>query len=202
MRITPTIRLALGLKAGINHASVANTQVENTDPNDPLYMADISGRVSPNFGFGGYVWSKRGYAGLSVPKLLRNYLGRADNDGMVTSYQQETTQMFLTAGYVLPLGTVKFRPSIMLRASEGTPPLAEVAANFFFRDRFSVGAMYRHGSSVSGIFSLQLNDQFRAGYAYDMGTNTFTRTSRGTHEIMFSYDPVFTRERVRSPRYF
>ena len=102
--------MAFGLKAGVNHTNVANTQVENTDPNDPTFMADISGRVSPNFGFGTYAWTKKGYVGLSVPKLMRNYLGQADNDGIVTMFQQEATHMFLTAGYVVPLGTVKFRP--------------------------------------------------------------------------------------------
>jgi len=201
-RLTPKTRLSLGLKAGLNHANIANTQVENTDPNDPTFMADISGRVSPNFGFGAYLWSKRGYVGVSVPKLLRNYLGRTSNDGIVTTFQQEATHLFLTGGYVFPMGTVKFRPSMMVRASEGAPLSADLGANFFFHDRFSLGASYRHGTSITGIFSLQLNDQFRAGYAYDASLNAATQQGRGAHEIMISYDPVFTRDRVRSPRYF
>jgi type IX secretion system PorP/SprF family membrane protein len=202
IRLSHKTRLAFGLKAGINHASIANTQVENTDPNDPTFMADISGRVSPNFGFGTYLWSKKGYVGLSVPKLLRNYLGKVGNDGIATTFQQEATHVFLTGGYVFPLGTVKFKPSMMVRASEGAPLSVDVAASFFLRDRLSLGAMYRYGSSVTGIFSVQLNDQFRAGYAYDLGVSSYTQRAGGTHEIMFSYDPVFTRERVRSPRYF
>jgi type IX secretion system PorP/SprF family membrane protein len=202
IRLSRTTRLAFGLKAGINHASIANTRVENTDPTDPTFMSDISGRVSPNFGFGTYLWSKKGYVGLSVPKLLRNYLARAGDSGMLTAFQQEVTHLFLTGGYVLPLGTMKLRPSVMVRATEGVPLSIDVSANLFIHDRFSVGAMYRNGSNVSSMLSIQLNDQFRAGYAYDMGLRSYNQRGAGTHEIMFSYDPVFTRDRVRSPRYF
>ncbi|MBK9418943.1 MAG: type IX secretion system membrane protein PorP/SprF [Flavobacteriales bacterium] len=202
MRITRKTRLALGLKGGINHATIANTQVENTDPNDPTFMADMSGKVHPNFGFGAYLWSRKGYLGISVPKLLRNYLGKVSADGIVTRFQQEASHLFITGGYVFPMGTVKFRPSIMVRATEGAPLSGDLSANFFFQDKFSLGAAYRHGDSVIGILSVQLTDQIKAGYAYDFGVNTLTYRANGAHEVMISYDPVFTRERVRSPRYF
>lgn len=202
MRINRNTRLALGLKAGINHAAIANTQVENTDPNDPTFMSDMSGRIHPNFGFGAYLWSKKGYVGLSVPKLMRNYLASANNDGMISRFHQEATHMFITGGYLFPMGMVKFRPAFMLRATEGAPLSGDLSANFFFQDKFSLGAAYRHGDSVIGLLSAQINDQMKVGYAYDFGISTLTYKANGAHEVMISYAPVFTRERVRSPRYF
>lgn len=202
MRVSQQYRLALGLNAGINHASIANSRVENTDPSDPTFQADISGRVHPNFGFGAYLWSSKGYVGVSVPKLLKNYLGRFNYNDLQTRYLQEATHLFVTAGYVFPLGTVKFKPSIMVRATEGAPITTDISANFFLLDKFSVGAAFREGDSVTGILSVQATDQIRVGYAYDMGTSALTKKALGSHEIMISYDPVFTRERVRSPRYF
>lgn len=195
-------RLAFGLKMGINHASIQNTQVENTDPNDPTFQSDRTGRVHPNFGFGVYLWSKRGYLGASVPKLLHNYLAAAETEGDMVRYFQEASHMFITGGYVFPLGSTKFKPAFMVRATQGAPLSADLSANFLFMERFWVGAAYRNGDSYTGIFSLQLNDQFRMGYAYDIGTSKLTSRANGAHEIMISYDPVFTRERVRSPRYF
>lgn len=202
MRIHKKTRLAFGLSAGMNHVQIANTQVENTDPNDPTFAADQSGKIHPNFGFGVYLWSKKGYISLSVPKILRNYLGKSNADGIITRFAQEATHVFLTAGYVFPMGTVKFKPAIMIRASEGAPISADISANFLLRDKFWLGAAYRNGDSFTGIFSLQMTDQLRCGYAYDFGISSLTRRSNGAHEIMLSYDPVFSRERVRSPRYF
>lgn len=194
-------RLAFGLKAGINHAQIANTQVENTDPNDISFSSDMSGQVVPNFGFGLFLWSKKGYVGLSTPKLLRNYLGSTVEDRTIGS-AHESPHAFLTAGYVFPMGTVKFKPALMIKASEGAPLSIDLSANFFLMDRLCLGAAYRNGDSVTGILSVQVNDQWRVGYAYDLGTSALASRSNGSHEVMLSYDPVFTRERVRSPRYF
>jgi type IX secretion system PorP/SprF family membrane protein len=202
MRITRKTRLALGLKGGINHATIANTQVENTDPNDPTFMADMSGKVHPNFGFGAYLWSRKGYLGISVPKLLRNYLGIMEDDGVSSRFSQEEPHAFLTGGYVFPIGSVMFKPAFMVKAVSGAPLSMDLSANFLFMEKMWLGAAYRHGDSVTGICSFQVTDQFRAGYAYDLGTSMLNRHANGAHEIMISYDPVFNRERVRSPRYF
>ncbi len=201
-RVTAETRLALGLKAGLDYAHIANTQVENTDPNDPTFQADLAGRVHPNFGFGAYLWSKKGYVGLSVPRLLRNYLGRYNDDGITTRFMQEATHAFLTAGYVFPMGTVKFKPSIMVRATEGAPITTDLSAVFFFQDKFMLGAAFRQGDCATGILAVQATDQFRVGYAYDLGISRLNRYANGAHEVMLSYNPVFTRERIRSPRYF
>lgn len=202
MRLNKRTRLALGIKAGVDHTVIANTQVENTDPTDPTFQADVVGRVQPNFGFGAYLWSKKGYVGLAVPKLMRNYIGQFNIDGLITRFQQEATHLFLTGGYVFPMGTVKFRPSVMLRATEGAPLSGDLAANFFFQDRITLGAAYRHQAGIVGMVSMQITDQVRAGYAYDLGTQRNIVRRLSAHEVMISYDPVFTRERVRSPRYF
>ena len=202
MRVTNKTRLALGLSAGFNHAQIANTQVENTNPNDPTFQNDQSGKILPNFGFGALLWSKKGYVSLSVPKLLQNYMGKTNIDGMVTRLSKEATYAFFTAGYVFPLGTVVFKPATMIRMTEGAPISIDVSANFHFMEKMWVGAAYRNGTSVTGIFSFQITDQFRAGYAYDFGINRMNSRTNGAHEIMLSYDPVFTRDRVRSPRYF
>ncbi len=202
IKVTRHTQLAFGLKVGLDHVSARHTQVEHTDPNDPTFSADVSSRVRPNFGAGLYLWSRKGYLGLSAPKLLRNHQGRSELDGVIMDMNQETPHYFVTAGYVLPVGSVKVRPSILVRATEGAPLSMDVAAHVFMMERLSLGAGYRHGDGIQGMFSVQMTDQLRMGYAYTVGTSPLARRSNGSHEIMFSYDPVFTRERVRSPRYF
>ena len=202
VRVSSTTRLAFGMRLGFNHAQIGSTQVENTDPNDPTFAYDQSGKLLPNFGFGAYLWSKRGYIGASVPKILRNYLGSVDEDGITSRFSQEATSGFITGGYVFPIGSVIFKPAFMVRGTEGAPISLDLSANFLFMEKMWLGAAYRYGDSITGIFSFQVTDQFRAGYAYDLGISSLNRYANGAHEIMISYDPVFSRQRVRSPRYF
>lgn len=203
MQVSSTTRLALGMRLGFNHAQIGSTKVENTDPNDPTFALDQSGKILPNFGFGAYLWSKRGYIGFSVPKILRNFMGTTNSiDGVSSRFSQEEDHAFLTGGYVFPIGSVMFKPAFMVKAVAGAPISTDLSANFLFIEKLWLGAAYRHGDSMTAIFSFQVTDQFRAGYAYDMGLSSLSRYAHGSHEIMISYDPVFTRERVRSPRYF
>ncbi len=203
IHVTHKTRLAFGLRLGFNHAQINSTQVQNTNPDDPTFAADQSGKLMPNFGFGVFLWSKRGYIGASVPKILRNYLGTTENDvGIITQFGQEATHAFITGGYVFPIGSVMFKPAFMVRASEGAPLSMDLSANFLFMEKMWLGAAYRYGDSVTAIFSMQITDQLRGGYAYDFGISQLNAHANGSHEIMLSYDPVFTRERVRSPRYF
>ncbi len=201
-RITPKMRLSFGLKFGLNHAQVNNTQLQNIDPEDPLFLTDQSDQLVPNFGAGIYLWSTRSYLGVSVPKLRRNYLGSVENENSNTLFAQESPHLFITGGYVIECGTVKIKPAFMLRMTEGAPPSGDLSVNVLLRDRFWIGSAYRNGSNVSGIFSIQLNDQFRAGYAYDLCLDPLMIGGRSSQEIMLSYDPIFNRDRIRSPRYF
>ncbi len=202
VRVSDRTRLAFGMRLGFNHAQLGSAQVENTDPNDPTFAQDQTGKLLPNFGFGMYLWSKRGYIGASVPKILRNYMGSSEVDGINSRFNQETTTGFLTGAYVFPIGSVMFKPAFMVRATEGAPISMDLSANFLFMEKMWLGAAYRHKASVTGLFSFQITDQFRAGYAYDLGISQVARYANGAHEIMISYDPVFDSHRVRSPRYF
>lgn len=195
-------RLSFGMKMGMNQFTMNNTQVENTDPNDPLFASNRVGAWTPNFGFGLFLHSKKSYIGVSVPKILRNYLGSNTTEGERQTFGREATHVFITGGHVIQLGTVKFKPTFLLKVSEGSAISTDLSANFLFMDKVWVGAAYRIKDAVTAITSLRITDQFRVGYAYDMGMSRLGTRLRSSHEVMISYDPVFTRERVRSPRYF
>lgn len=202
IRVNRKTRLAFGLSAGFNHLQLNNTEVEHTDPNDPTFATNLSGKLLPNFGFGMYLWSKRGYVGVSVPKLLQNRIGTTNSEGHLIGFQREAIHGFLTAGYVMPVGAIRLRPALMIRAVNGAPLSGDLVANVHFNDRFCVGAGYRYGQSIIAMTSIQVTDQFKFGYAYDMGLGNVIGRNYGSHELMISYDPVYNRERIRSPRYF
>ncbi len=190
-------RLSFGLKAGINffQADIASLSTVETEPMN----ASISGKVLPNVGFGLYWHSPTYYVGLSAPKLLENTIG-ADG-GVVTN--REFRHYFLMGGYVMDVNRdLKFKPSVMMRVTEGAPLSMDLNANFLLRDKVWFGAMYRVGNGLGFMAQYRFNEQLRGGYAFDLTTTRIGAYNAGTHEIMVSYDFRFTQGRTISPRYF
>jgi len=62
--------------------------------------------------------------------------------------------------------------------------------------------MLRFGDSFGGLFQLQVTNQIKFGYSYDLPINKLGAYNNGTHELMISYDFNPRSGRVRSPRYF
>jgi type IX secretion system PorP/SprF family membrane protein len=200
IRVTDDSQLAFGLKGGFNvhQADLASLTTVEEDPAN----VNIQGRLLPNFGFGLFWHSDLWYVGLSAPKLLQNDVEVA-TASMVLTTVQEQRHYFLMAGYVMDLvQDIKFKPSIMLRSVAGAPLSLDLNANFLLRERIWFGAMYRVGNAFGLMGQYQINEQFRAGYAFDLTTTRIGAYNAGTHEIMLSYDLRFIQGRTISPRYF
>lgn len=193
-------RLSFGLKGGLNIYQADLANLTTVEANDPANV-NVSGQLLPNFGFGMFWHSPRYYIGLSAPKLLENELDAVSGAVLVTT--SEARHYFLIAGYVFDIGRdFKFKPSFMFRTVEGAPMSLDVNANFLLRERIWFGAMYRVGNSFGLMGQYQINDQFRAGYAFDLTTTRLAAYNAGTHEIMLSYDLRFLKGKTISPRYF
>lgn len=192
-------RLAFGLKGGVNLYQADLAALTSVDPD--VASVNVKGKALPNFGFGLFWHGPRYYVGASIPKLMENDIDAVDQAGIVTA--SEVRHWFLLGGYVLDLDrAVKFKPSFMLRAVRGAPLSVDLNANFLFRERIWLGAMYRVGNAFGVLGQYQVNDQFRVGYAFDLTTTRIGAYNAGTHEIMLNYDLRFFTGRTVSPRYF
>lgn len=192
-------RLSFGLKGGVNmyQADLAKLTTVEVDPSN----VNMASQLLPNFGFGLFWHSPRYYVGLSAPKLLENELDQVNGAAVVRS--SEARHYFLIGGYVFDLSRdIKFKPSFMFRTVAGAPLSLDLNANFLLRERIWFGAMYRLGNSIGVMGQYQINDQLRAGYAFDLTTTRIGAYNAGTHEVMLSYDFRFVKGRTISPRYF
>ncbi|MCB9165242.1 MAG: type IX secretion system membrane protein PorP/SprF [Flavobacteriales bacterium] len=193
-------RLAFGLKGGVNMYQADLASLTRVVENDPANV-NIQSRMLPNFGFGLFWHAPRYYVGLSAPKLMENDLN--DVSGGTVTPAKEARHYFLMAGYVMDISKdIKFKPSFLFRTVEGAPFSLDLNANFLLRERIWFGAMYRLGNSFGVMGQYQINDQLRAGYAFDLTTTAIGAYNAGTHEVMLSYDFRFLRGRTISPRYF
>ena len=190
-------KLAFGLKAGANLINLGTSNLSTTTEGDPSFLQSVHNRVNPNFGLGVYYHTPKFFIGASSPKLVeRSY----------TPFDQTTLEkrhFFGIAGLVFNAGRMwKIRPTTQLKITNGAPLSLDLSLAGIFDDRFYIGAMYRLDAATGVFIQYQMTPQFKAGFATEFGTQAIRKYNDGTFELMLSYDFVFKKTGVRSPRYF
>ena len=203
--LNENLRLRLGLKGGFTNYTNNLQEYEINDPNDPKFAGVIDKKFVPNFGVGAFMYSKRGYLGFSIPKILNQDFENNTNSSL--SLNGELRHYFLMGGLVFNLGeNLKFKPTMLTKASftseSGVPVEVDLTANFLIKERFWLGAMYRTGDSFGFIAQWIIDKKLRIGYAYDYSVTPMQDFNNGSHEIMVSYEMRFLKEMFASPRYF
>ncbi len=205
MKLTETSKLALGLSAGANIIQTDLNSLELDNPNDPAFQEDSKNRVTPDVGFGIYYSKERFYAGLSVPNLFQNSYSVVDQNDQSTLIGKEMRHYFLIAGGLLRMSNeVDFKPTTLIKVTQGAPIQADLTASFVILKRFMLGAMFRTGDAVGGLVGFDITDQLHVGYSYDWSYGLRTSSyNNGSHEIVLRYDVVcFNKKQIRSPRNF
>jgi type IX secretion system PorP/SprF family membrane protein len=193
--------LSLGLKAGVNFYEAGLAGLQTNDPNDPVFSQDINRKFLPNLGVGAFFSAERYYFGLSAPKLIENKINANGFSSMGISREQ--IHLFFMAGYVFDINKiVKFKPSVLTSFVANAPVSLDLTGTFLLYDRLWLGAMYRVGDSFGGLFQVQVTNQLKVGYSYDLSISQLSAYNNGTHEIMIIYDFGFGHGKIRSPRYF
>lgn len=213
--------LALGLQGGAVSFQANYTEVRTGqgDVGDPAFANNLS-KILPNFGTGIYLSSDKAYVGISVPQLIAHNLSSYDSGTQGAKQRRHAT---MAAGVVVGLNSVlKLKPSILAKYSQGTPLALDGNLTLWMQDKIAIGASYRHNQwstlsnskgtknhvsdALVGMVELQLNQQIRFGYAFDMMLNGLKQSSiginSGTHEVMLRYEFGFSKGKILTPRYF
>ncbi len=205
IQATEKAKLSFGLRAGVAIFQANLRDLNNIDPNDQSFNNNVSNRMLPNFGFGAYYRSDRGYLGVAAPTILEPELNTFNLQN-TNRRGVDNRHYYLLAGYVFNLsadsGGVMFKPSTVVRLVEGAPVSFDVSAMFLISQKFWIGGAYRYQDSFAGILSMNITDHLQVGYAYDFGTSRLNSYHNGSHEIMIAYDFFKQDIKVRSPRYF
>jgi type IX secretion system PorP/SprF family membrane protein len=199
IKLNKKSKLSFGLKGLVDLYSNKVSALKLDQQNDAAFSQNFN-RTLPNAGFGIYYHRERFYVGVSTPKLMENKLG-----GELSAASKEQRHFFFIMGTVIPLSTeVKLKPTCFVKATAGTPVEGDITASFLFRDRFSIGAMYRTGDAVGALIGYSFTEQFTVGYSFDWSmANTTGKYNSGSHEIMLRYDLISkSKAKIKSPRYF
>jgi type IX secretion system PorP/SprF family membrane protein len=98
-----------------------------------------------------------------------------------------------------PDETVKFNPSILVRAQEGQPLSFDLNAGFVFYDAMSVGTSWRSGDALISFVDFKISENFHFAYSYDWTSSGIRKYSNGTHEFMINYRAKITKAQKGLP---
>ncbi len=188
--------LSLGIQGGISMYKADYTQLLLLQNPDPVFNQNVR-QNRPNFGAGIYYYNKLGYLGLSMPNMLNNVF----NTGDPTVYQN--VPIIFNGGYVFTLNRMlKLKPNFLLKIMDGRTVELDVNANMLFDEVLWLGVSYKSSKTVAFLTELQLNDQFRFGYSYQITAGPLTVADLGSHEVMLNYRFKYFKKGVVTPRYF
>ncbi|WP_242094825.1 PorP/SprF family type IX secretion system membrane protein [Aestuariivivens sediminicola] len=192
-------KLAFGIKGGFTSYSL-DPDFRQSQSFDPT-IRGIEDRWSPNIGLGVFWSTNKWYLGLSAPRILNNDRNRDEGYEAL-----ERLSYYFTGGYVFNLSnTLKFKPSYLVKATNGAPLSYDFTANFLFNEKFWLGASYRLNESTGafgGFADFQVSRQLRVGYAYEKPISDINNYTNGTHEVLLIYEFKFMSNKLKSPRYF
>lgn len=197
-------RLTFGLKTSANLLNINFSKLNGIDPGDIAFSQNIENQFSPNFGVGVYLNSDKAYFGISSPKLLKtNYFDRNSGVGESKVVKKEI-HLYFIAGYVFDVNDeIKFKPSLLTKAVQGSPLQVDVSANFLFNEKLAVGMSYGLNTSFNAMTAFNISDIWTIGYAYGKEISKITAFNNSSHEVFLKIQ-LFNNfnSRVVYPRFF
>jgi len=201
IKATEDINVAFGLKGGFSYYKIDEELMNDSAVSNDPYFNEKLNRLTANFGAGIYVHTNKWYVGVSSPRLV-NTIYTSDND--FKAFEQ--LHYYGIAGYVFTLNNnLKLKPTFLTKYTNNAPLSYDLTANFLYNEKFWLGGSYRMNGKERAfglIADMQVNKQFRVGYAYEIPTGEIRPYTSGSHEILLIYEFKFLLNKFRSPRYF
>ncbi len=199
-------QLAFGIKGGGHLLDVNFSRLNEYTNSDLLLDTNIDNKFSPNVGVGVYFHKSNFYIGASIPNILETrHFDESSNDNRASSYiAEERLNYYLISGYVFQVSeSMKLKPTLLLKAVEGSPLQADFSANVLLHEKLTLGLAYRWDAALSGLIGFNISEKMMLGFAYDWEMTALGNTefNSGSYEFFLRYE-FFRTNRVLSPRFF
>lgn len=182
--ISYKLNLAVGVAAGINSNSLNVQDITlGSSAIDPAIASNNVRQVKPDLSIGLWAYTSGYYLGASVKQLLKQDYNK--NSTSISSQGESVPHYYLTGGLKLFLSeSITLIPSVLLNKITAAPISFDANTKFAFRDRFWVGAGYRHKDSYSALVGFNISSLLSVGYAYDRTVSELNSVTNGTHEVV------------------
>jgi len=198
----PDSKLSFGLQAGVKYTDILWAKIEPYDLEDPLFRTQLKNKAVPDANFGVYYYTKKYYVGVSSKQLLQNQMNVAKVNGR-DEFTKLLRHFYGMAGAAFPMSEgLVFRPSILVKFVQNSPPQMDLNASFLLAQTFWIGASYRTEKALSLMTEFKISEKLRIGYSYDLWFNELQKHNKGSHEIRLGFDFDIFQNRMLTPRYF
>lgn len=189
MRVFRNGRLALGLDAGLLQKAIDGNSLQ-VNPNDPsTYDGSIpnGSSIRPDFGFGAYFNTGDFYLGASVAHLFGGKFEIINSNQTTTSSFTLNRHYYLMAGYNYPLNrSLTLKPALFVK-SDGAATQFDANITLLVNNLIWGGVSYRLDDAFIVMIGLNITNELKFGYSYDITTSSLKADSYGSHEIMLRY---------------
>lgn len=196
--------LSFGLRGGIIQHNFNWNKITYKNPNDVIPKNGVQSVTKPTFDFGMYYYNKTFYVGLDFEQL--NHASyNIFNDTAATSSltaRDYTHSHFIIGKAFVFSDKVVFKPSLLIRTAENSPPSSDLNLSFLIDKVFWAGLGYKSKYGPYLLLEYYINNHFRVGYSYDMPYNLLLGTNGGSHELFLGYDFNIFNKNIVSPRFF
>ena len=172
-------KLGIGLDAGLLQRGYGN-DFNAIDPDDPLVKSGTGSKF--DLGAGLYYKSDKFYVGASATHLTGGKIEYTD-DAKV----EVVPHFYFMGGVDFDLTpSLKLKPSLFIK-SDAKETQADINANLHIKDKVWIGASYRLQDAIVLMAGINIIENLRLGYSYDITTSKLKGYHSGTHEIMLGY---------------
>jgi type IX secretion system PorP/SprF family membrane protein len=203
LKLNTTSTLSFGVSASLRLAQSDFADVETTIV-DPEFQANSPTLAMPNFKFGAYYRTKKFYAGIALPNMLKNEIDFTTEFTGSTSFDFSDWHFYLHTGYSWEISEkLDLNSSLLFKHVSGAPFQVDVNTVLSIQKKFGIGFNYRTSKALSALLRFRLNPMLEMAYAYDFSFSEIRNFSSGSHEIMLIFD-IYNKDKkpdMAMPRY-
>lgn len=178
-------KITFGMKVGFRKYSIDDELLNDPDYNTDPFLNNINYKWDPNIGVGLYFRGESYYLGLSVPKIF-TYKNNTEY------FSLDRVSYFFNGGYLFDANmNLKFKPTFLLKYTEGAPISFDLSSLFFINENLWIGGSYRFSDSFGAIVNFKITEALSIGYSYDYITSNLRIATSGSHELMLNYEFEF-----------
>ncbi|GAB3202961.1 type IX secretion system membrane protein PorP/SprF [Pontibacter aydingkolensis] len=198
--VTRSINVSAGAAVGIIRNSVNASDLEFTNPNDPLIGGGSFNNNVVDLNLGLWIYSQSFSIGVAGAQLLED-LGSFQAEGSTNPALSLQRHYFITGAYRFsPTERLDIVPSVMVKLADPSPASIDANMRVVYNRQFWVGASYRHNDALVAMVGVYVNPLIDVSYSYDVTSSNLNRVSAGTHEVVVGFKLLNTR-RIICPQW-
>jgi type IX secretion system PorP/SprF family membrane protein len=198
LKINEKLKISLGINAGLLQFTIDGTKLSLRDQSDMILTSNVLSQLTPDAGFGLYLYNEKYYFGFSIPQLLNTKVDLAIAENITEG--RLTSHFFATGGYKFQVtDDIMIEPIALVKYINPAPIQFEGTAKITYKEKIWLSGTYRDKDAITTSIGYLLYNSFKIAYAYDFTTSNIKNYSNGSHELMVGVQFYNRKNKIETP---